>query len=139
MAEDGKRVARTAWAALASYAPARIREAFAEDAEWLAPEGNATAMALGGSNHLHGWAQIADTIGKEVWSLFARDVKVDITGMYADANVVIVEQRLRATLSRGKAYDSDYCFVCEVENGQVRRVREYMDTAKGRRMIFCNG
>jgi ketosteroid isomerase-like protein len=138
MAEDAKRVVQTAWAALASRESERIRDAFAEDAEWLAPVGNATAMALGGPDHLHGRDQIADIIGRDVWTLFARDVNVYIIGMYADANVVIVEQRLRATLSNGKAYDNDYCFVCEVENGRVRRVREYMDTAKGHRMIFGN-
>jgi ketosteroid isomerase-like protein len=49
---------------------------------------------------------------------------------------VVIEQRLRATLPNGNAYDNDYCFVLELENGLIRRVREYMDTAKGNRMVF---
>ena len=60
-------------------------------------------------------------------------------GFYADGNIVVIEQRLRATLANGNAYDNDYCFVLELENGLIRRVREYMDTAKGNRMVFGAG
>ena len=57
--------------------------------------------------------------------------------MYAEGCVVIVEQRFQATLANGAAYDNDYCFVIELQDGLIRRVREYMDTAKGHRMIFA--
>ena len=53
--------------------------------------------------------------------------------------MVVVEERMRATLADGGRYDNDYCFVFELENGLIRRVREYMDTAKGHRMIFGEG
>jgi ketosteroid isomerase-like protein len=74
----------------------------------------------------------------EVRKLFVADVAAEFHGFYADGNIVVIEQRLRATLANGNAYDNDYCFVRELENGLIRRVREYMDT-KGNRMVFGAG
>ncbi len=116
--------------------PERIAAMFTEDAEWLAPANNATAVALNGPSHIVGRNEIARLFGTEIWKLFTANVKGELLGIYADGNVVVVESRMRATLSNGNAYDNDYCFVFEVENGLIHRVREYMDTAKGHHMIF---
>ena len=64
-----------------------------------------------------GKAQIAQFIAVDFGTLFSREVKVELTGVYGDGDVVVVEQRLRATLSNGAPYDNDYCFVLELENG----------------------
>jgi hypothetical protein len=34
---------------------------------------------------------------------------------------------------------NDYCFVFELRDGLIHRVREYMDTARGHRMVFGEG
>ena len=65
-----------------------------------------------------------------------RDVTIDFKGVHAAGNVVIVEERMQATLFNGRNYDVDYCFVFELEDGLISVMREYMDTAKGFRMIF---
>ncbi len=104
-----------------------------------APNGNATAVALNRPSHIVGREQIAQTFGSEIWKLFAADVKGEFRGVYAEGDIVIVEHRMQATLTNGNAYDNDYCFVFEVRNGLIRRVREYMDTAKGHHMIFATG
>jgi uncharacterized protein len=135
--EENKRVAMATWKAFASRDPDQIGPMFTEDAEWHAPPGNATALALNSTKRVMGKADIVQFISADFGKLFSRDVKLDFKGFYGDGNVVVVEQRLQATLSNGGAYDNDYCFVLELENGQVRRVREYMDTAKGHRMIFA--
>ena len=136
-AKNSKHVVLAAWQALASRDPQRIAAMFAKDAEWLAPQGNATAIALNSTSHMIGREQIAQSFGSDIWKLFTANVKVEFRGVYADGDVVIVEERMQATLANGNAYDNDYCFVFEVENGLIRRVREYMDTAKGHRMIFA--
>lgn len=135
-AQDNKRVAAATWKAFASRDPEQIAAMFTEDAQWLAPAGNATAMALNATSSMVGKAQIAQFIAVDFGKLFSREVKVELTGVYGDGDVVVVEQRLRATLANGALYDNDYCFVLELQNGQIRRIREYMDTAKGHRMIF---
>jgi ketosteroid isomerase-like protein len=91
---------------------------------------------LNGPWHIIGRDQIARMFGTEVRKLFVADVSAEFRGFYADGDIVVIEQRLRATLANGNAYDNDYCFVLELENGLIRRVREYMDTAKGNRMVF---
>jgi len=138
-ASNSKHVVLAAWQAFASRDPQRIAAMFTEDAEWLAPNGNATAVALNGPSHVIGREQIAQTFGRDIWKLFTADVKVEFRAVYAEGDIVIVEHRMQATLANGNGYDNDYCFVFEVENGLIRRVREYMDTAKGHHMIFATG
>lgn len=135
-AADSKRVVLAAWETFKTRDPALIAKMFTADAEWLAPANNATAAALSGPSHLVGGNGIARMIGQEIWRLFASNVTVDIRGVYADGNVVIIEERMRATLRNGNDYDNDYCFVFELQDGRIHRVREYLDTAKGNRMVF---
>ena len=137
--EANKKAAIAAWHAFRTRDPTKIAAAFTEDAEWLAPAHNATAVALDGPWHIVGKDQIARMFATEVRKLFVADVAAEFHGLYADGNIVVIEQRLRATLANGNAYDNDYCFVLELENGLIRRVREYMDTAKGNRMVFGAG
>ena len=137
--EANKKAVIAAWHAFRTRDPTKIAAAFTEDAEWLAPAHNATAVALDGPWHIVGKDQIARMFATEVRKLFVADVAAEFHGFYADGNIVVIEQRLRATLANGNAYDNDYCFVLELENGLIRRVREYMDTAKGNRMVFGAG
>jgi uncharacterized protein len=137
--EANKQAAIAAWQVFRTRDPQKIATVFTEDAEWLAPANNATAVALNGPWHLKGRDQIARMFGTEVRKLFVADVAAEFRGFYADGNIVVIEQRLRATLANGNAYDNDYCFVLELENGLIHRVREYMDTAKGNRMVFGAG
>jgi hypothetical protein len=44
--------------------------------------------------------------------------------------------RTTATLANGKHYSNDCCFVFELRDGLIHRVREYVDTARAQRMIF---
>jgi uncharacterized protein len=137
--ETNKQAAIAAWLAFRTRDPETIAAVFTEDAEWLAPANNATAVALNGPWHIKGRDQIARMFATEVRKLFVADVTAEFRGCYADGNVVVIEQRLRATLANGNAYDNDYCFVLELDNGLIHRVREYMDTAKGNRMVFGAG
>jgi ketosteroid isomerase-like protein len=125
-----------AWKAFASRDPARVGAVFTEDAEWLAPAGNGTAIALGHSHHMIGRAAITHFLTHEFPRLFAQDVQVDFKTVLADGETVVVEERMRATLADGKAYDNDYCFIFELQDGRIHRVREYMDTLKGTKMIL---
>jgi ketosteroid isomerase-like protein len=136
-AEDNKRVVVATWKAFASRDPLQIASKFTEDAQWFAPPGNATATALNAVGHIMGKPDIVQFIAFDFDKLFSRDVELEFKGFYGDGDVVVVEQRLKATLANGAPYDNDYCFVLELENGLIRRVREYMDTAKGHRMIFA--
>ena len=135
--EESKALVVAAWKVFATRDPTRIGALFAEDAEWKAPDGNATALALKSTAHLVGRARIAHFIGVEFGTLFCRDVAVDLRRVFADGDSVVVEMRLGATLAHGGAYDNEYCFVFELRDGLIWRVREYMDTARGLRQMLA--
>ena len=130
-----KDIVLNAWKTFSSRDADRIAALFTDDAEWIAPKGNATAVALDHTDHMVGAMQIARFIAQEMHRMFS-DVDIAFRGVYADGEVVIVEERMRATLAGGKAYENDYCFVFTVAGDRIREVREYMDTRKGWRMVF---
>jgi ketosteroid isomerase-like protein len=136
MSHDNAEIIRNAWKLFASRSSERIALVFAEDAEWLAPAGNATAIALEAPNHMVGRTAITRFLAEDFGRLFVRDVNVTFHGIYADGDRVIVEETMTATLASGNQYTNDYCFVFELRDGLIHRVREYMDTARGHRMVF---
>jgi len=134
-AGSGKQLVVQAREAFATRDPGRVRAVFAPDAEWLAPPGNATALALDGTHHLIGRDRIVQFLTSEFGSVFVAGVSIDFRGIYADGDTVIVEERMQATLAHGGRYDNDYCFIFELEDGLIKRVREYMDTQRGARWL----
>jgi ketosteroid isomerase-like protein len=124
------------WQAFGTRDEALIASFFHPDAVWIAPASNATAVALGAPSGFTGAQAIARFIAHDFGRLFASDVSSEFRGIVADGDTVIVESRLRATLANGRSYDNDYCFAFELADGRVAVMREYMDTAKGYRMVF---
>jgi uncharacterized protein len=136
-ADTNKQLVMKAWREFATRDADRVRAVFTPDAEWLAPPGNATALALDGTHHLVGRERIVRFLTSEFGTVFVADVTIDFGGVYADcdSDTVIVEERMRATLANGGHYDNDYCFIFELKDGRIRRVREYMDTQRGAEMF----
>jgi len=134
-APASKDVVVEAWRTFWSRDAQRIAAVFTPDAEWIAPRGNATAVALDHTSHMIGAEAIAHFIAVAMHKLFL-DVNVEFTALHADGNTVIVEERMRATLPDGRRYDNGYCFIFELKDGLISQVREYMDTMKGWQMIF---
>jgi uncharacterized protein len=135
MSATNKDVVIEAWKTFRSRDAARIAAVFTPDAEWIAPAGNATAVALDHASHMIGADKIAHFIATEMHRLFS-DIGVEFTAVHADSYTVIVEERMRATLPGGRSYENAYCFIFVLKDGRIDRVREYMDTMKGWRMVF---
>lgn len=125
-----KEIVLDAWRAFATRDAERIGAVFTADAEWLAPPGNATARALGRESHLVGRERITRFLAEEFHMVF-HDATIEFRAVVAEGDTVVVEERMRARLANGRAYDNDYCFLFEVADGRIRRVREYMDTRRG--------
>ncbi len=66
----------------------------------------------------------------DIKTAFANMSASEVRRIYGDGDTVIIEMTNRGKLGNGKDYENEYCFVFEVENGKVRRVREYVDTQK---------
>jgi uncharacterized protein len=130
-----KEVVVTAWKTFKTRDIGQIAALFTPDAEWIAPAGNATAVALDHTHHMIGPDQIARFIACEMHQLFF-DIDISFRGIYADGDIVILEERMLATLPGGRSYDNDYCFVFVLSGDRIKQVREYMDTRRGWQMIF---
>jgi ketosteroid isomerase-like protein len=133
--EQSRSVVTEAWKAFRTRDQARISQLFTDDAEWTAPEGNATAVALKGPSHMVGNQAIAMFLSTTLHKLFQK-IEIDIRGVFADGETVIVEEHMRAEIPNGNTYNNDYCFVFELKEGKIRRVREYMDTLRGKELIL---
>jgi ketosteroid isomerase-like protein len=129
-------IVENAWKAFATHDADRISAVFTEDAEWLAPPGNATAVALDCPSHLVGREAIVRFLAEDFPRFFASAVTVTFHGFHADGERVVVEETMTATLANGNHYANDYCFVFELREGLIHRVREYLDTARGHRLVF---
>lgn len=130
-----KEVVINAWKTFKTRDAKLIAQLFTPNAEWIAPAGNATAVALKHTDHMIGSDQIARFIASEMHRLFS-NVDISFLSILADGDTVVVEERMRATLPGGKPYEMDYCFVFVLSNDRIKVVREYMDTRKGWQMIF---
>jgi uncharacterized protein len=130
-----KQVVFDAFAAFRSRDPDRIAAVFTPDAEWIAPADNATAVALGGPSELKGPQMLATFLSEWAPSIF-KNVEVEFERVLEAGSTVVVEMRYRATVVNGRPYDNRYCFLFDVEDGRVRRVREHMDTLAGQKQIF---
>ena len=132
--EPAKKIVLNAWQEFAAHNHDRVARCFTPDAEWLAPAGNAAARAVG-THHLVGWERIARFIADEFPELFGTDITIELGAVLAEGDNVVVEHRMRATLPGGRPYDVEYCFVFELRDGLIHRVREYLDTRRGLEMF----
>jgi len=104
-----------------------LKAAFAnmsDEISWLIP-GNLSEL----SGLRKGKAEILN-FARSASKIFPNGLKCEIRRVYGDGDTVIIELTNRGKLFNGKDYENEYCFVFEVENGKVRRVREYVDTQK---------
>ncbi len=133
---ESKQAALAVWRAFATRDAATIRAVLTDDAEWRAPVRNATAVALGVTDHMIGAEAITRFILDDYPRLFSNGMQIEPISLTAEGDRVVFEQRQCATLSNGRAYALDYVFIFEMQGRRVRRIREYMDTKSGHDQVF---
>ena len=129
-AEANKELVKKTWAA---FAKGDIKAAFAnmdDNVSWLVP-GN-----LPGVSGLRRGKDDILKFMRGVSQIFPEGLQSEIKRAYADGDTVILELTNRGKVSNGKQYENEYCFVFELENGKVRRIREYGDTQKAKEIMF---
>ena len=133
---ESKEAAIAVWHAFGSGDAASIRAVLTDDAEWRAPVRNATAVALGVTDHMIGAEAITRFILDDYPRLFSNGMQIDPISLTAEGDRVVFEQRQSATLAGGRPYALDYVFIFEMQGARVRRIREYMDTKSGYEQVF---
>jgi ketosteroid isomerase-like protein len=145
---DSKQTVLALYGAYATQDADKISGLLHDGVVWTAPAGNATQVALGlgrpedagpprGANDLDRDAIV--TFMTYNFATFFGNAENDFRTVVAEGDVVVVEHRLSATLPNGRSYVNDYCFIYEVRDGKVWRIREYMDTRGGWEQVFGEG
>src|SRR6202790_2899938 len=128
--EQNKEMVKATWTA---FAKGDLKAAFgnmADNVSWLIP-GNISGV----SGVKRGKDDILKFMGS-IGSKLPEGMHSEITRAYADGDTVILELTNKAKVSNGKSYENEYCFVFEIENGKIRRIREYTDTLKAKEILF---
>jgi uncharacterized protein len=129
-AEEKKDLVTRSWAAIGK---GDIKGAFAnmsDQVSWLVP-GNTPGVS--------GLKRGKDEILKfmsGIGDIFPEGLQSEIRKVYCDGDTVVVELTNRGKVRNGKQYENEYCFVFELEDGKIRRIREYADTQKARDILF---
>ena len=97
---SSKDVVMRAWQEFGTRDPQRIAAVFTDDAEWLAPAGNAVARVCG-THHLVGKERIVQFLAHEFPALIT-GVTVVFGAVLADGDTVVVEERMRGRLANGR-------------------------------------
>ncbi len=93
--EDNKQLILGAYRAFATGERDEIAAYFAEDAEWIAPERNGTAVALGTRSGFSGRDAIVKNLAEDVGGRLFSGATVELLSVIADEQHVVVEQRFR--------------------------------------------
>jgi ketosteroid isomerase-like protein len=145
---DSKQTVLALYGAYATGDAEKISSLLHDEVVWTAPAGNATQVALGlGKPEDAGPPRGANDLDREAivafmaynFARFFGGVDNNFRTFVAEGEVVLVEHRLSATLPNGRSYVNDYCFVYEVRDEKVWRIREYMDTRGGWAQVFGQG
>jgi ketosteroid isomerase-like protein len=121
---------KAAWSA---FGNGDIKAAFghmADNVSWLIP-----GSIAGVSGVKRGKDEIVKFMAS-VGAVMPEGMHSEITRAYADGDTVILEVSSKAKVINGKTYENEYCFVFEIENGKIRRIREYTDTQKAKDILF---
>jgi uncharacterized protein len=60
-------------------------------------------------------------------NVFPEGLTAEIRKIHGVGDTVIIELTNRGKAFNGKSYENEYCFIFEIENNKIRRIREYVD------------
>jgi ketosteroid isomerase-like protein len=104
---------------------AHLMTLLADDIEWQMP-------ASVPDGHLHGKERVARELGTDVVRrLFKKGTfRLKIHNIYVDGNIAIVQTGVRAETLSDKLYEIEYVWIYTCHDGQIRYIREYLDTKR---------
>jgi hypothetical protein len=129
---DSKSVLRRYVAAVQAGDTQTIREMFAEDATWTIQAGE---LPISGT--WTGRDMIIDGfLAQAIAHYVPGSVTLEITGMVAEGDQVVLQWTSRARTREGRAYENGCIGVFTIRDGRIQDVREYMDTLYASEVAF---
>ena len=129
---DGKSVLRRYVAAVQAGDAEAIRAMFAEDATWTVRAGR---LPISGT-----WTGRDAILDEFLAAAMAHyepgSVRLEITGMIAEGDQVVLQWTSRARTRQGRPYENGCIGVFTLREGRIQAVREYMDTLYAGEVAF---
>ena len=98
----------------------KLVDQLAEDAIWVAH----------GLNTYNGNAEILTKLLLPMMQLMASMGSMVVSNMVAEGDSVVVEAAAKDRVTKsGEQYNNTYCLIYKIENGKIKRISEYCDTA----------
>jgi len=130
---DVKSVIRRYVSALEAADERTVRELFDEHATWTLAAGE---LPISGT--WEGRDSILNEFLATALSYYEPgSVSIDITGMIAEGDQVVLQWTSRANTRTGRRYENDCIGVFTVRDGRIQDVREYMDTLYAHDQAFA--
>jgi ketosteroid isomerase-like protein len=130
--DDSKTVARRYVAAVQAGDEATLRGMFAEDASWTLAAGDLPISGV--------WAGrdriLEDFLATAMARLEPGSVSLEVTGLIAEDDRVVLQWTSRARTRDGRPYENDCIGVFTIRDGRIHAVREYMDTRYAGEVAF---
>lgn len=118
--DENKRIVLGFFENLNAGNAAAALEALADSATWWI-QGN---FPLSGTRTKAQFVELLGQLGAAIDGALTLRVR----GVTAEGDRVAVEAESHAKMKSGKTYQNRYHFLCEVRDGKIQAVREYLDT-----------
>ena len=98
-------------------------DTMADDFSWTIPGDTPWSRTYSGKQ------VVVNELLRPLYAQFATPYISTTRRVLADGDMVIIEFDGRVTTKAGKAYNNRYCYVCRMEDGKMKDLIEYLDTA----------
>ncbi|HLL27666.1 MAG TPA: nuclear transport factor 2 family protein [Xanthobacteraceae bacterium] len=122
-AAENKKLMRQIFAELEKGNGKPFVEAMADDFSWTITGNGAWSKKYAGKQ------AVLNELMKPLFSQFAGKYTNHAERFIAEDDFVVVECRGDVMTKTGKPYNNSYCYVCRLQDGKLRELTEYLDTA----------
>ncbi|HLX14694.1 MAG TPA: nuclear transport factor 2 family protein [Bradyrhizobium sp.] len=128
-AEANKKLVRQIYADSANRSGTTFADNLADDASWI------VTGQYSWSHEFKGKDAIVNGLMGHFRSLLAARPRTVAVNFIAEGDYVVVETRGDNVTKTGLRYDNEYCMVWRIENGKIKLIKEYCDSALVERVL----
>jgi uncharacterized protein len=128
-AAANKKLMQQVYADSANRSGTTFADSLADDPSWI------VTGQYSWSHRFNGREAILDGLMGHFRSLFAERPRIVGYNFIADGDYVAVEARGDNVTKTGLRYDNQYCMVFRIEDGKIREIKEYCDSALIERVL----
>jgi ketosteroid isomerase-like protein len=128
-AADNKKLVQQIYADSASRSGTTFADSLADDASWV------VTGQYSWSHEFRGRDAIQNGLMGHFRSFFAERPRTVAFNFIAEGDHVVVESKGDNVTKAGLRYDNQYCMVWRVEDGKIKQIKEYCDSALVERVL----